>query len=199
MNSALARSIADLSSRWRNRFLPWKKSSKSGHLRRGARGEKTILSPATFKRLHTKAPPGQSTPSFDLAEVDWSKGTVLWHSGSNGTFFALVHIVPAENYATCVACNCGDDGSGEACQRSVQNPCKMPDRIMTTKVVAIDSDRNMDFDSCEVPAALAGGRLEVLVLGIRRAVDIAACTVDDDPEHPHAKRGEPLIAGVHLG
>src|SRR5215467_14350811 len=40
MNSALARSIADLSSQWRNRFLPWKKSSKSGHLRRGARGEK---------------------------------------------------------------------------------------------------------------------------------------------------------------
>src|SRR5436190_5077363 len=90
-------------------------------------------------------------------------------------------------------------GSGEACQRSVQNPCKMPDRIMTTKVVAIDSDRNMDFDSREVPAALAGGRLEVLVLGIRRAVDIAACPVDDDPEHPHAKRGEPLVAGVDLG
>ena len=40
MNSALARSIADLSSRWRNRFLPWAKSSKSSHLRRGARGEK---------------------------------------------------------------------------------------------------------------------------------------------------------------
>jgi putative endonuclease len=40
MNSALARSIAGLSSQWRNRFLPWKKSSKSGHLRRGARGEK---------------------------------------------------------------------------------------------------------------------------------------------------------------
>ncbi len=35
-----ARSIADLSNQWRNRFLPWKKSSKSGHLRRGARGEK---------------------------------------------------------------------------------------------------------------------------------------------------------------
>src|SRR5215831_6638182 len=40
MNSALARSIADLSSRWRNRSLPWAKSSKSGHLRRGSRGEK---------------------------------------------------------------------------------------------------------------------------------------------------------------
>jgi putative endonuclease len=39
MNSVLAQSIADLSSRWRNRFSRWKGSAKSGHLRRGARGE----------------------------------------------------------------------------------------------------------------------------------------------------------------
>jgi len=40
MNSALAQSIADLSSRWRSRFSRWKTSSKSGHLQRGAFGEK---------------------------------------------------------------------------------------------------------------------------------------------------------------
>src|SRR5258708_39872578 len=40
MNAALARFIADLSSQWRNRFLSWRNSSKSAHLRRGARGEK---------------------------------------------------------------------------------------------------------------------------------------------------------------
>src|SRR6476646_3406842 len=40
MNSVLVRSIADLSRQWRNRFSPLKKSSKSVHLRRGARGEK---------------------------------------------------------------------------------------------------------------------------------------------------------------
>src|SRR6266481_1566060 len=40
MNSGLAQSIADLSNRWRNRFSRWGNSSKSGHLRRGARGEK---------------------------------------------------------------------------------------------------------------------------------------------------------------
>ena len=40
MNSALARSIADLSNRWRNRFSLSENSSKSVHLRRGARGEK---------------------------------------------------------------------------------------------------------------------------------------------------------------
>src|SRR5436309_3068725 len=40
MNSALARSIADLSNRWRSRFSRWRSSPKSGHLRLGTRGEK---------------------------------------------------------------------------------------------------------------------------------------------------------------
>ena len=40
MNAALARSIADLSNQWRNRFLPWKRLSKSAHLQRGGYGEK---------------------------------------------------------------------------------------------------------------------------------------------------------------
>src|SRR5882724_13295637 len=40
MNSGLVRSIADLSNRWRSRFLPSKASSQPQHLRRGAHGEK---------------------------------------------------------------------------------------------------------------------------------------------------------------
>jgi len=39
MNSALAQSIVDLSSRWRSRFSHWRISPRSPHLRRGARGE----------------------------------------------------------------------------------------------------------------------------------------------------------------
>jgi putative endonuclease len=40
MNSVLARSIADLSSRWRSRFWRSRDSSRSPHLRRGVLGEK---------------------------------------------------------------------------------------------------------------------------------------------------------------
>jgi putative endonuclease len=47
MNLDLARSIAALSSRWRNRFSPFRKSSE--HLRRGARGEKLACG---FLRRH---------------------------------------------------------------------------------------------------------------------------------------------------
>ena len=40
MNSGLAQSIAGLSNRWRSRFSLWTSSPRSGHLRRGALGEK---------------------------------------------------------------------------------------------------------------------------------------------------------------
>ena len=40
MNSGPAQSIADLSNRWHNRFSRWRTSPKSGHLWRGALGEK---------------------------------------------------------------------------------------------------------------------------------------------------------------
>ena len=40
MNSGLAQSIADLSSRWRSRFSRWRESSRPTHLRRGTHGEK---------------------------------------------------------------------------------------------------------------------------------------------------------------
>src|SRR6266566_1272943 len=40
MNSGLVRSIADLSNRWRSRFLLSRISSRPDHLRRGAHGEK---------------------------------------------------------------------------------------------------------------------------------------------------------------
>lgn len=40
MNSGLVRSIADLSNRWRNRFLPSKALPTPQHLRRGVHGEK---------------------------------------------------------------------------------------------------------------------------------------------------------------
>ena len=55
MNSALARSIAGLSNRWRSRFSRSKDSSKPEHLRRGASGEKLacrFLRRNGYKILH---------------------------------------------------------------------------------------------------------------------------------------------------
>src|SRR5919112_704525 len=51
MNSVLARSIADLSNQLRNRFLPWRKSAKSGHLRRGEKLACRFLKRSGYKIL----------------------------------------------------------------------------------------------------------------------------------------------------
>src|SRR5947199_394393 len=57
MNSALARSMADLSSQWRDRFLPWKRLSKSRHLLRAARR-------GTFSRRYLQCSGGLRLPAL---------------------------------------------------------------------------------------------------------------------------------------
>ncbi|MBN9518789.1 hypothetical protein J0H58_09760 [bacterium] len=54
--------------------------------------------------------------SWDVAEVDWAKGRCLWHSGATGDWFCLVHILPDEDYATCVVTNSGGKDCDQACQ-----------------------------------------------------------------------------------
>jgi CubicO group peptidase (beta-lactamase class C family) len=88
----------------------------AAHLK-GERGHSNLLKAATFKRLHASInPPGaQTTMSFARTGVDWAKGPILWHNGCDGTCFALIHIIPQENYATCVATNYGGKKAAPAC------------------------------------------------------------------------------------
>jgi CubicO group peptidase (beta-lactamase class C family) len=72
----------------------------SAHLQ-GARGSKSFLAPETFRTLQT----GPDPPGWAPATVKWAHGPVLWHNGSNGKNYALVHVVPDENDATCVMTN----------------------------------------------------------------------------------------------
>jgi hypothetical protein len=50
-------------------------------------------------------------PGWALSNVDWARGTILWHSGSAGRNHALVHIVPEEGFATCMLTNIEGMGS----------------------------------------------------------------------------------------
>jgi CubicO group peptidase (beta-lactamase class C family) len=88
----------------------------AAHLR-GERGQSGLLKAATFKQLHAliKPPGGQTTMSFARTGVDWAKGDILWHNGCDGTCFAVVHIIPQENYATCMATNYGGKQADTAC------------------------------------------------------------------------------------
>ena len=86
----------------------------AAHLPKGHRPE-GFLSADALRALHTAVPPVSFAPGWDTARVYWAEGTVLWHSGSNGKNYALVHVVPGENYATCILTNVDGEGVGHAC------------------------------------------------------------------------------------
>ncbi len=75
-----------------------------------------LLTPKTAAAILTVVPPGHHTPAWGYAErVEWARGPVLWHSGSNLRNYALVHVVPGENYAICVMTNVGGKDAETAC------------------------------------------------------------------------------------
>jgi len=90
------------------------------HLR-GARGEEgLLLSPATFRTLHT-APEGQSyamgwgTGTRPWARGEKGVGRVLSHSGSNTMWYCAVWIAPERGFAVLATCNLGGDRAAKAC------------------------------------------------------------------------------------
>jgi CubicO group peptidase (beta-lactamase class C family) len=92
--------------RWAGSHLPEPKNPY-----RGTR----LLKAETLKQLH-ELQPGEGTMSWVRDGADWAKGPVLWHSGATGGWFCLVHLVPEEGYATCVATNYGGKDCDQACQ-----------------------------------------------------------------------------------
>ncbi len=92
--------------RWAGSHLPAPKTVYPGT---------RLLKAETLKKLH-ELQPGQSTMSWVRDGAEWAKGPVLWHSGATGTWFCLVHLVPDEGYATCVATNYGGENCAQACQ-----------------------------------------------------------------------------------
>lgn len=69
-------------------------------------GAKPFLRAQTLHALSTEVSEGTgSAPGWFTARVAWAKGVVLWHNGSQGRNFALVHVMPEDGWATCVATN----------------------------------------------------------------------------------------------
>jgi CubicO group peptidase (beta-lactamase class C family) len=56
-----------------------------------------------------------TTCGWRMQETDWAKGHVFWHAGScKSRGYALLHFVPAQNYATCVMMNIGGEQAIQA-------------------------------------------------------------------------------------
>ncbi len=95
-------------------------------------GTTPFLSAEAFKVLHTKVPPLDFAPGWETAEVYWAKGQILWHSGSNGHNHSLCHVVPEENFATCVMTNVEGEG--------VQDACDAVNRFLVTRIRRVKTD-----------------------------------------------------------
>jgi CubicO group peptidase (beta-lactamase class C family) len=85
---------------------------------RGARGEKGLLKPETYKKLQTPPFGGDYALGWLVVEREWGGGQVLTHSGSNTMNFAVAWLAPRRDFAVIVVCNQGGPTASKACDEA---------------------------------------------------------------------------------
>ena len=81
------------------------------HLR-GLEGRDGLLKAETIKRLHTRV---DETVALGWGEVDLEGAPASVHSGSGGTFFAVVALWPSRDLGVAVFANSGGDRAQNVC------------------------------------------------------------------------------------
>ncbi len=89
----------------------------SDHLR-GARGEKALLKPGTYKTLDSPPFGGEYALGWATVEREWGGGTVLTHAGSNTMNYAVVWAAPKRDFAVLVTTNQGGAAAAKACDEA---------------------------------------------------------------------------------
>jgi CubicO group peptidase (beta-lactamase class C family) len=91
----------------------------------GGRGQATLLTPASFAKLHSPAPgPGpRYAMGWGVTARAWAgageAGRVLTHNGSNTMWFCVAWLAPEKDYAVLAACNQGGPEADKACDEAV--------------------------------------------------------------------------------
>lgn len=83
----------------------------------GELGLPGLISVRGFRRLH-KPIAGDWAMDWMVSTRDWAKGRWLYHSGSNGRWFACLTLAPDVDFAVFAACNAGGDNADRACDRA---------------------------------------------------------------------------------
>lgn len=86
-------------------------------------GEKKLLKPETFKKLHEPATgPGTKYAMGWIVVSDYVPGTgrALTHDGSNTMWYVTAWVLPEHDVAMAVACNQGGEGAAKACYEVAQ-------------------------------------------------------------------------------
>jgi len=86
----------------------------------GARGEGTLLKPASFLKLHTPPDGQEYAMGWAVTKRRWAGGTALMHSGDNTMFYAVMWLGPGENTCFVAACNADCTEASEACDEAVR-------------------------------------------------------------------------------
>ena len=89
-----------------------------GDVLKGARGEKALLKPETYKTLVTPPFGGDYALGWLVVERDWGGGKVLNHNGSNTMNFATVWIAPAKGFAVLIVTNQGGPEAARGCDEA---------------------------------------------------------------------------------
>ena len=85
----------------------------------GARGEGWLLTPASFKKLHTPQGEHNYAMGWSVSTRRWAGGTVLMHNGDNEMFYAVMWLGPHSNTAFVAACNADGPDAVEACDEAI--------------------------------------------------------------------------------
>ena len=86
----------------------------------GARGEGTLLKPATFRKLHTPPDGQEYAMGWAVTKRRWAGGTALMHNGDNTMFYAVMWLGPRENTCFVAACNADCADASGACDDAIQ-------------------------------------------------------------------------------
>ena len=83
------------------------------------RAEPRLLTEETFNHLH-HSPPGQEYAcGWLVQERDWAGGEVLWHTGSNAMFYAVMWVAPEREATFVAATNAAHSEADDACNDAV--------------------------------------------------------------------------------
>lgn len=86
------------------------------HLRRGV-GDKSLLKPESFRRLHTP-PEGQDYAcGWISAGRGWAGGKALTHTGSNTMWFVVMWLAPEKDFSVVVGTNVMGEEAPKACDQ----------------------------------------------------------------------------------
>jgi CubicO group peptidase (beta-lactamase class C family) len=85
---------------------------------RGARGEKALLKPDTYRILQTPPFGGDYALGWVVVEREWGGGKVLTHAGSNTMNLAVAWVAPLRDFAVLVVTNQGGPAAFKACDEA---------------------------------------------------------------------------------